>query len=198
MRRQHLKLTIMLVISEREADFCPYIMCSRTCPCIDIRTYRPDLLSPWRFRIKRPGGRITSIPLNPFTPKGPSILETSSNRVVDAPHPRRTEESLSYYRPPKYEAHTRTEFCIVDVIRRCNQGRKISNVRRKLDGVALRNRGHIVPHRRSRSAIVIQVYALRCKEETRYLGMVELGRIWRFAWDQSSLRNFAFVNYVNC
>lgn len=41
---------------------------------------------------------------------------------------------------------------IVDVIRGCNHVRKISDVRRKL-GVALRNRGRIVAHRRSRCAI---------------------------------------------
>lgn len=95
MHRQHLKLTIMSAASEREADLrrvCNtrvrmYIYIYIHSHMWTDRYFLFPLSFPLqrRFRIKCPGGRITSIPLNPFMPESPSILKTGLNRVVHVP-----------------------------------------------------------------------------------------------------------------
>lgn len=151
----------MLVASEREADFCPYVTrpCMRT--CTDIRAYRLALLFSWRFWIK------PSRWPNNFHSVKSIYAERSEYFGNELKSGRRCPRStlcsgislslslscITGHRNTSIRAGI--EVRVVYVIRRCNHGRKISDVRRKLDGAAslFKNHGSTVAHRRPRCAI---------------------------------------------
>lgn len=140
----------MLVASEREADFCPNVCVST---CTDIRTYTTGPFIPVTVSDK------TSRWPNNFHSVKSIYAEKSEYFGNELKSGRRCSPSMPHNRislvlpATGIRARAGIQVCIVDVIRGCNHVRKISDVRRKLSGVALRNRGRIVAHRRSWCAI---------------------------------------------